>query len=162
MKYAPPWQQPTAKTTIQINRIPPGKKLMKRRGYTILEALVAAILLGAAGVVAIHMLVATTASGHKTELRRLATREAANVMERVMALPDDQLTPEAVGRLALSPQAEKALPGAKLAVRLDPQADPGPPATRVTVELVWKSHAGEPASPLRLLAWRFSPEEAAP
>jgi len=135
---------------------------MKRQGHTILETMVAAVLLAVAATVGVQMLLATASARQATETRRLATREAANVMERVMALAPDELTPQTVEQMKLSPRAQKALPGAKLTIRLDESTGDGPPATRVTVELTWKSHAGRAAPPLRLLAWRFHPEEARP
>jgi Tfp pilus assembly protein PilV len=127
-----------------------------------METMVAAVLLAAAAVLCLQMLVASAASSRTAELRRMATREAANVMEQVMALPADGLTPDAVGQIQLSEQAVKTLPDAKLAIRLDRETGDGPPATRVTVELVWKGHAEEPSPPTRLLAWRFRAEETKP
>lgn len=127
-----------------------------------MEVMVAAVLLAAAGVVCAQMLALSAASSRTAELRRLAARETANVMERVMALPVDDLTPDAVARIQLSESAKKTLPDAKLAIRLDRETAAAPPATRITVELTWKAHAEEPSPPTRLLAWRFHAEEGKP
>jgi len=135
---------------------------MKRRGFSVMEAMVAAALLAMAGVVCLQMLMASASARRNAELRRLATREASNVMEQVMALRADELTAMAADRIELSDEAKRSLPDAKLAIRLDRETGDGPPATRVTVELSWKSRAGEPAPPIRLLAWRFQTKESQP
>jgi prepilin-type N-terminal cleavage/methylation domain-containing protein len=135
---------------------------MKRRGFTLMETIVAAFLLAVAAVLCAQMLVASAAANRAADWRRLAAREAANVMEQVMALPADGLTPDAVNQIRLSEETTKTLPDARLAIRRDEQSNATPPATQITVEIVWKGHAGEPSPPTRLLAWRFHPEEAKP
>jgi len=128
---------------------------MKRRGFTLVEAMVGAMLLAVAATICLQLLTLSTAAGRAADQRRLAAREAANIMERLMARPIDQLTPETIQGIELSKEATEALPEAQLAIRLDRQADDRPPATRLTLTLAWQGHGGRPAAPLRLVAWRY-------
>lgn len=134
----------------------------KRSGFSLMETFAAVALLAAAGAICVQMLVAGASARRAADQRLFASREAANVMERLMAAPRDRLTPEAVENLALRDEAIDALPDATLAVAIDPSTDDGPPATRVTLMLTWKTRAGTTARPVRLVAWHYGAAEDQP
>ena len=127
-----------------------------------MEIMAAAALLAVAAGVGLQMVVVTASAQKKVQMRSMATHEVANLMERVMAIADDELTPESVNQIEISQEAKAALPEAKLAIRLDKTDGERLEAVRVTIELTWQSRAGEPATPTRLLAWRFRTTEAKP
>ncbi|HBO44109.1 MAG TPA: hypothetical protein DD670_09295 [Planctomycetaceae bacterium] len=134
----------------------------KRSGFSLMETTVAIALLAAAGAICVQVLVAGAAARRAADQRLFASREAANVMERLMAAPRDRLTPESVETLTLRDEAIDVLPGAKLTVALAPSTDEGPPATRVTLTLAWKTRAGTAALPVRLVAWHYGAAEDQP
>ncbi|MBN1588147.1 MAG: prepilin-type N-terminal cleavage/methylation domain-containing protein [Pirellulales bacterium] len=135
---------------------------MKRRGFTVLEMMVAAALLAVAATLCLQMVMLDTATRRAAAQRRLATREAANLVERLMARPRDQLTRETAEALELSPEAVEKLPEARLAVEFDESADDGPSATRLTLTLTWQGRSGQTVRPVRLVAWHYGPKEATP
>jgi len=130
---------------------------MKRRsGFTILETLVAVAMLTALLAVAMQVCTATAAQRRQTQQQLVAVEETANVMERVAALPWDDLTPEGVGKIELSTVAEEALPEAALTIDLA-EAKGKPAGRRVAVTLEWAPRAAGPPSQTQLVAWRYQP-----
>jgi hypothetical protein len=86
--------------------------------------------------------------------RQRAMLEVANVMERIAALPFDELTTERARRVAITPAAAGSLGGAELAVEVtDETPGPGRAARRVAVRLRWKGRSGEWEAPVRLTTW---------
>jgi prepilin-type N-terminal cleavage/methylation domain-containing protein len=132
---------------------------MKRSGFTLMETAAAVVLLAAAATICVQMIAVGAANRAAADQRRTATREAANVMERLMAGPRDRLTPEAAKQITLSGEAIEALPEAKLDVALEEPADGGPAGTRLTVTITWKGRAGQTVRPVRLVAWRYDAVE---
>lgn len=142
-----------------------------RRGVTIVELSVAILLAGVV-LAGVGQLLAVTAAQQREGHRRLtAMHEAANHMERLAALPWSDLTPERAAEFRLSDEAVSALPGAILTVRVreaetagseqeadDPLAALA--ARRLEVAVTWRNAAGRQVDPVRLTAWRFSPEGA--
>jgi len=84
----------------------------------------------------------------------LATHETANIMERVMRLPWDELTAEAVAAIALSPEVTKGLTEPELAISVQPQEGPVL-AKEVEIKLTWQDRSGRRVQPLQLVAWKY-------
>jgi hypothetical protein len=80
---------------------------------------------------------------------RLALDELTNQLDRLTALPTDEL-PRAVEQLSESEFIVERLPGAKLGGELQPVES----GTRVTLKLSWNEMAGRRA-PATLTAWVF-------
>jgi hypothetical protein len=80
---------------------------------------------------------------------RLALDELTNQLDRLTALPSDEL-PRAVEQLSPSEFIVERLPGAQLGGELQPIET----GTRVTLELSWNEMAGHRA-PVTLSAWVF-------
>jgi prepilin-type N-terminal cleavage/methylation domain-containing protein len=135
---------------------------MKRRGFTLLEIMVAAVLLAAAATISVEIVLLSATAQRAAARQHMAAREAANVMERLMAMPYDELTPEAARRAKLAKPAADALPEAKLDVAVEEGRDAGVPSKRVKITLSWSTTSATPLASVRLAAWRFDAREAKP
>jgi hypothetical protein len=125
---------------------------MKRHGITILETIVAGVLLAATMTVCLQLLGAHAAQRRAMQQRETAVREAANVMEHAAALPFRELTPLRLAEIRLSPEASAALPEGELTIDL--AAVSGDAAKRITVSLRWQDRNGQWLQPVQLTAWR--------
>ncbi len=128
---------------------------MTRRGFSLLEVIVASVLLGALMTTCLQLLHLTAAHHRATESRQLAIREADNVMQRLAAARFDDLTPEAARQIQLSEEASRGLPGAKLAVEVRDVPDRSD-ARRIVVRIEWQDRTGRSVRPVELVAWRYS------
>jgi len=124
-----------------------------RRAMTVVETIVAAAMLTGMLAVCLQMLGAVAARHRTTETRQLAIREAANLMERISAIPWDELSPETVDRVELSESASRRLTGAELTVDVAESTDPIE-QRRITLSIRWKDRSGEFVRPVKLTAWR--------
>jgi Tfp pilus assembly protein PilV len=134
-------------------------KNRRRRGGMFIECTVALVILGAAVLTAAQMTVAVNGQQRAATQRQLARQEAANLMERLFALSDQQLAewkPDE-GQPALSEAARQWLPGVTAAVTVSGRDDPSR-GIRIAVEIRWTSDAHRAARPVRLVAWRYSAE----
>jgi len=128
--------------------------MLKRKGFSLLELAVAAIVLGAILAVVLKFYAAMAAGELAVRHRELAAREAANVLERLWQWPYEQLTAEKAREVRLGEEAREGLPGGELAVEISqPAQDPG--AKRMVVEVRWRERPDAPPSPVRLVAWRY-------
>jgi hypothetical protein len=86
---------------------------------------------------------------------QLALEEVTNHLERLRALPADELQP-AVKKLAPSELAARYLHGAELKGELVAEDD----GQRLTLRLAWKETQGKTA-PVTLTAWIYPPQRPA-
>lgn len=153
---------------------------MTRRGTTMVELLVAGVLLVALTAVCVQMLAVLAGHRRAVEQEQTAIREAANLMERLAAVPWDELTPEGVRDVRLSEEARRALPGGELEIsvtsskfgeplagervagdrvagveRSEPPVAQVPGAKRILVSIRWQDRTGRFVRPVRLAAWRY-------
>ncbi len=128
--------------------------MVKRRGLTILETVVAVGLLGALLTGCLRLLAVAAAQRRAADQRQCAIDELSNVMERVAARPWAELTADAVAGGKPSPAVVGPLAGATL--RIDIAAAPGDPnAKRITVTLCWPTGANRPPAEARLSTWKY-------
>ena len=129
---------------------------MNRRGFTIVELIVAGALLATLLAVCLKMFVSWTDWRRESDRRRLALLEVANVMERLAATPWDDLTPEGGGDMRISEHADKSLPNAKLTIDVSASPpDQTPPSKRLALSLEWRDRAGRMSAPIEIVTWRF-------
>ena len=84
---------------------------------------------------------------------RLATREAANAMERVLASSWQELNPEDPPEVMISANAAERLDDPHLSVSItESKADVM--VKRIEVRIDWLNRAGQRGEPFRLVAWR--------
>lgn len=120
---------------------------------TLLETIVAAAMLTGMMTVCLQMLSVVAAQHRATETRQLAIREAANVMERLSAMPWDELTTETLEAEKLSESASRRLTGAELTIDVTESSDPLD-EKRIALSIRWKDRAGQFIRPVKLTAWR--------
>jgi hypothetical protein len=130
----------------------PGRAV--RRGSMLPELAIAGAMLAVAMTLAVQVLGYAGQQRRSADRRQRAILEVTNIMERITALPFDEVTPERARRLSITPEAAGSLPGAELSVDvLDQQPAPGRPARRIAVRLRWKGRSGEWEAPVRLTTW---------
>ena len=131
----------------------------KPRGATFIECMVALVILGAAILAAAQMTVTVMGQQRHAAQRQLARQEAANLMEEIFGLSDQQLTEMANDQreLVLSETARRWLPEAVVTATVDPVEEP-PSGKRIQVEIRWTDKSGQSARPVQMIAWRFDRE----
>jgi hypothetical protein len=130
-----------------------------RRGVILLEVIVGCSLLAVFLAVCVQLLSVTALERRDIERRAIALVEAANVVERVSAMPYDDITPEKLNEIKLSPDVEQILPGGTARISVD--EEPGDvQSKRVRVEISWT--AGRRSQPpARLTYWAYRPPQGA-
>jgi len=126
---------------------------MKRHGSMLVELMAAAVLLAAAGAISVELAAAVGAGRRAIADRQLALQEAANLMERLTAMPLGDLSSESARNLPLSAEGQR-LPGAKTTIEIT-DVDGPLAAVRVAVSIRWEDRGGVPLPPVRLVAWRY-------
>jgi type II secretory pathway component PulJ len=133
--------------------------MKNRRGFTVLETLVAGVLLAALLGLGAKMLQAQGRQQRVLRQRLVAAEELANLMERLTARPWPRLTAEAAADLQLSPEARLALPEARCDIQIIEQAKPVA-GKRIAVVLHWPDHNGHSEQRVQLVAWKYRDSEA--
>jgi hypothetical protein len=130
-----------------------------RRGVILLEVIVGCGLLAVLLAVCVQLLSVTAIERRESQRRAIALVEVANLVERVSAMPYDDVTPEKLNELSLSPDVEHLLPGGTAQLTVDDE--PGDvPAKRVQVKIHWGTGRHAPA-PARLTYWVYRPAQGA-
>jgi hypothetical protein len=139
--------------------------MKNRRGAFLLEITMALALATAAMVALAQLMVFVAHQRRETERTRIAAREVANLMERVMILPWEQVTPDHLSRLQISDETQRRLASAELRIFVDEGAgDDHPQGLRqreVRIVLTWRDAAGLRVQPVELSAWRFAAAQSA-
>lgn len=117
----------------------------RRRGMTLIELTVAVALLATAMTVTVRLVGWIAEERRATERRQRAAVEAANLLERVVERPWDDLSRE----VSLSPEARRQLPGGEARV----EAVESSGMKRVRVEVRWRDKTGAFVTPVRLTTW---------
>jgi len=125
-----------------------------RRGFSLLEIVVAGVIMAALMSVCLQLLGAMAAQRRAIDGRQTAIHQAANVMERVCGRRWSELTDENVRQMQQAEQSLPATPGVWVEIRL--VQSPGEPAAkRITVLIHWEDDSGNSGRPIRLVAWRY-------
>lgn len=127
-----------------------GNNPRQRRGATMLELVVGAVLVGIFVSTTVPLIRWVHMSSRLNEQHQIATSEVANQMERLAALPASQLT---AGHLeSLQPSA--ATLAALSDVEMTAVSVPGDDGLqKITLEITWISDMSHETSPIRLAAW---------
>lgn len=126
-----------------------------RPGYSLLEMIVAIILLGTVMTIVVPTLGWMSVQNGLALQREEALQGLHNLMDDLTTRPYSDLTPEAAKKVELSPALKRQLPGAKLQVQIEevPGGKSEPNRKRIHVELGWNQRNGQPLAPMRLTAW---------
>jgi hypothetical protein len=133
----------------------------RRRGTTLIEAIMAVTLLAAGLAMTGQVLYTTSRLRRDNERRGCALQEAANALEQLRAMPWSELAADEPPQLELSPAGARQLPGGKLALRIvDEPAETASPLTkRLEVDVSWRPLGGQASSTVSASSWRFSGED---
>jgi len=129
-----------------------------RRGFTILELLVAAIAIGAATLIAVTAIGTTRASRRETDRVQCAAQEINNLLERLATSKWDELTAERLAEISLPKNVTERIAGAKVSVSMTEITEPRK-AKKLTAQFQWPDNRPGLHPPLRLSTWVFAPKE---
>jgi hypothetical protein len=126
------------------------------QGSMLLETAVACVLLVALAGVCLKSFAAAAAQRLAIDQRQIALCEAENLMEKLTAIPWDDIDKAADKPFVES--AQKALPkeldGAEVKVEIVPLTEE-PAAKRLAVAIRWQDKDSQWVQPVRLTAWRY-------
>ncbi len=132
-----------------------------RSGFTLVEMIVAGILLAAVMSLSAQMLYAVAKGQRTAEQRQMTSTVAANLMERITAQPYETITNQQLQTWRLDSATQSRLPEAKLSISIEPEA--GPPAgKRIVIEIQGQGPKGVPLSPVHLTGWVYERQGATP
>ena len=131
-----------------------------RRPGTMFVETAIGIALAIVVMLAVAQLVAVVAKQRReVAQRQLATQEVANVMERVMVLPWNELTTESATQFDISRVSADALNDPQLSIAIS-NVDDSLPTKLIEITLSWRDLANRRVEPVRLVAWRHEPGAA--
>lgn len=141
------------KNPVKLN-FPPsaGGKLRTRRGFTLVEMMVAGVLLMTVTMIVVPAIYWVHRERRQSEHRQVAMVEVENMMERVVALPFKDINQSTVDKLALSESALRQLSNADLKIEISETEDQ-PSMKKIQVQLGWIDHRGLSVAPVRLTSW---------
>ena len=124
---------------------------MKRRGFTLFEMAIASTLLAVMAGIVVQAVGLTARQRRASDAQHLALHEAANLVEQIVTLPWNDLTPQRAQAILDQHEPMPELEDGSWEVQV--VDEPGePPARRVTVS--YQRPAGSSA-PVRLTAWAY-------
>lgn len=128
----------------------------RRRGTMFVETAIG-IALAIVVMIAVAQLVAVVAKQRREVAQsRLATQEVANLMERVMVLPWNELTSEAAAQFDVSHESAEMLDDPQLSITVS-NIDDSLPTKQIEIALSWQDQATRRVEPARLVAWKHQP-----
>jgi hypothetical protein len=132
-----------------------------RRGATMLEMIATAVILGTVMTVSLPMLKSITSERRAAVSHEQAIMAAANIMERITAMPFFEITPEFAKRTQLPDWLREQLNDPVLELRVETTPDESAPdesAKLIRLKLEWQTSAGLKVAPIRLSAWVYDHE----
>jgi hypothetical protein len=113
----------------------------------------ATVLVGVAIALCVELLGNAALQRRATADRQLAAQEAANLLERLSAMPLDELRSEKAKKLPLSPEGQR-LAGVQSEIEVV-DVDETPKGVQIVVSIRWEDRTGQTLPPVRLVAWRY-------
>jgi type II secretory pathway pseudopilin PulG len=127
-----------------------------RRGFMMVEMMLATLLVGVLMALAVESVAWTVRARRSVDQRAAAQEEAANQLDQLTSLAWSDLTAERLSSSQLSPEAQAILPESTLDVALyESAANEKPSAKRITVSIGWMDDNGLRGPPARLTAWIY-------
>ena len=136
----------------------------RRRGYGLIELAVTGVLLTTMTLLTLQLVGWVAKDRQSIGRREAATILVANVLERVLARPFDEITKDGLSPLVKELMADRPPTLGFLRVEITPTAPvDGLTQKRITVEVSWPRNLAEIGSPVRLIGWITArPEESKP
>ncbi|TWU12694.1 hypothetical protein CA54_15190 [Symmachiella macrocystis] len=142
-------------------RHPPLDKQRRRRGYMLVEMIVAGIVLAVVMTVYLQLLAATSRQHRYADHRQLAGEELANIMERITAQPYKTIDQEELQSKELSDSATSHLHDAELNIDILPVSEPVD-GKQISLSLRWRDSGDVYVAPTRLTSWVYAPAGGTP
>lgn len=130
---------------------------LDRRGFTLVEMMVAGVLLMTIAMVVVPSIYWVHRQHRQTEHRQLAIVEVENMMERVVALPFNDISQTKVDKFVLSESALSQLVNPKLEIKIS-DSNGLLQTKKIQIQLEWKNYQGMNMAPVRLTSWVGSKE----
>ena len=125
-----------------------------RRGYGLIEMGVAGVLLATMTLLTLQLVGWVTRDRQAIARREAATVLVANILERVLARPFEELTTDRLAPLVAEVMTDRPPTLGALRVEVTPAGSVGGlDQKRVVVEVRWPQHLAAMGSPVRLIAW---------
>jgi prepilin-type N-terminal cleavage/methylation domain-containing protein len=146
-------------------------RIHHRRGFSIVETMAAIALLSVAVIATAQVLAVCARQRFTSEQWLAAELEAANVHERIAALPYEHISTSTLQSWRLSPNSQSILQQGKLQIEVADSKTDEPKSKRIRVEVAWPQFAGdntaastvdEPPLCVELTVWKFPATEVAP
>lgn len=134
----------------------PRERRLPRRATTLLEITAAGAILGVLLIVCAQMLSRTAVQQQAISNRRAALQMVSNAMERVYALPWDDLDATNTKTIARTVVEQGMLRGGRLDVTVD-EPETTPASRRIIATVIWSEGSDEVERKQQLTAWRYAP-----
>ena len=132
----------------------PTRTRHRRRGYGLIEMGVAGVLLATMTLLTLQLVGWSARDRQAIARREAATVLVANVLERVLARPDAEITTDGVGSMVAALIKDRPPALGTLRVEVTPAASvAGLSQKKVVVEVTWPRNLAEMGAPVRLIAW---------
>ncbi len=122
----------------------------------LLETIVAGLLLAVMLGIVLRALGVSAIERRRVEQRAIALQEAAGALERAAALRWDDLHPDRLAQIKLTPTVDNLLSQPTLTWTVTPDESP-PGAKRIRVDLSWQDLRGQQPASVRLNYWAYPP-----
>lgn len=134
-------------------------------GFTLVELIIALMLLGTAMAVILPLMVSVSYQRRAAEQRQYALILAENLLDDLVARPWSDITQDTLTAVVAEVRdAEDVrgliLPDLEREVTVTDQPDDA--AKQITLQLRWRNRAGDFTAPVSLSAWKFAPPEVTP
>jgi len=124
-----------------------------RDGFTLVELMIAGLLLGAVMLVTIPTMHRIAWEHRAAVKRQIAVEEVSNLMERFTARTWNQIDNDAAKRVTISDSTRRQLADATPTVSV--HSGPEPDSKRITMTLTWTGRFARVNAPVRLTAWVY-------
>lgn len=125
---------------------------LERGGFTLVEMMVASVLLMTVTMIVVPAIYWVHRERRQTEHYQIAIVEVENMMERIVALPFNEINQPTVEKFVLSESALRQLSDPKFTIEII-GPDDLPLTKKIQIRLVWKDHHGMKLTPVRLTSW---------
>jgi type II secretory pathway pseudopilin PulG len=132
--------------------------LFKRRGASVIEAMVSLVILAAAAAAVVQLLAMTAGQRRAMEQRRIALQEVANQAERLAVAPWDETAAERLSAWQPTADLLAALPQAQCTATVGDEGEI-PRSRRIDLKIQWSNAAGQEVEPVVLSVWKFARQE---
>lgn len=146
------------KKVSNLRETAPTRAAPTRRGFSLLEVLVAGLAVSTAVLIAFTALTTAQSGRRKAERMQYATQELQNQLERLSIQKWEDLTPERLAKWNTLESPGDRIPGAQLSVSVSEVMQPRR-ARQLVAQWKWSEADQHKYPPLRLTTWIFAPKE---